>query len=107
MELSQFTIELNDLVDEQGKSIQWPGGVGAPENEGVSNSIRTTPNPIGYVELAYALTTGMTVGSVQNQAGNFIEPLESTKTAAAALAPQLPAGDRDGICMLVILTIKN
>jgi hypothetical protein len=49
----------------------------------------------------------MTVGSVQNQAGNFIEPLESIKTAAAALAPQLPAGDRDGICMLVILTIKN
>lgn len=79
----------------KGKSIPWPGGVGAPGNEGVSNLILTTPNTIGYVELAYALTTGMTVGSVQNQAGNFIEPtLESTKAAAAASAPQLPAGDQ-------------
>jgi phosphate transport system substrate-binding protein len=35
------------------------------------------------------------VGSVQNQAGNFIEPsLESTKAAAAASAPKLPAGDQ-------------
>jgi phosphate transport system substrate-binding protein len=37
----------------------------------------------------------MTVGSVQNQAGNLIEPtLESTKAAAVASAPQLPAGDQ-------------
>jgi phosphate transport system substrate-binding protein len=36
----------------------------------------------------------MTVGSLQKQAGNFIEPtLESTK-AAAASAPQLSAGDQ-------------
>jgi phosphate transport system substrate-binding protein len=79
----------------KGKSVQWPGGVGAPGNEGVSNSIRSSPNAIGYVELAYALTTGMTVGTVQNSAGNFIEPtLGSTKAAAAASAPQLPAGDQ-------------
>ena len=58
-------------------------------------TIRTTPNSIGYVELACALTTGMTVGSLQKQAGSFIEPtLESTKAAAAASAPQLPAGDQ-------------
>lgn len=79
----------------KGKSVQWPVGVGAPGNEGVSSSIRTTPNSVGYVELAYALTTGMTVGTIQNKVGNFIEPtLESTKAAAAASAPQLPAGDQ-------------
>ena len=77
--LSAISPEWNQKIG-KGKSVQWPVGVGAPGNEGVSNSIRTTPNSIGYVELAYALTTGMTFGSVQNQADSFIEPtLESTE----------------------------
>src|SRR5919106_1449349 len=79
----------------KGKSIQWPIGVGAPGNEGVANSINTTPNSIGYVELAYAITTGMKHASVQNKAGNFIQgSLDSTKAAVAAAAPSLPAGDQ-------------
>src|ERR671914_1063232 len=79
----------------KGKSVQWPVGVGAPGNEGVANSINTTPNAIGYVELAYALTTGMKHASVQNQAGNFIQgSLDSTRAAVAAAAPSLPAGDQ-------------
>src|ERR687891_72041 len=79
----------------KGKSIQWPIGVGAPGNEGVANSINTTPNSIGYVELAYAITTGMKYASVQNKAGNFIQgSLDSTKAAVAAAAPSLPAGDQ-------------
>jgi phosphate transport system substrate-binding protein len=79
----------------KGKSVQWPVGVGAPGNEGVANSINTTPNAIGYVELAYAITTGMKHASVQNQAGNFIQgSLDSTKAAVAAAAPSLPAGDQ-------------
>ena len=79
----------------KGKSVQWPAGVGAPGNEGVANSINTTPNSIGYVELAYAITTGMKHASVQNQAGNFIQgSLDSTKAAVAAAAPSLPAGDQ-------------
>ena len=56
----------------KGKSIEWPVGVGAPGNEGVANSVSTTPNAIGYVELAYALTTGMKHAAIQNQAGNFV-----------------------------------
>jgi phosphate transport system substrate-binding protein len=79
----------------KGKSVQWPVGVGAPGNEGVANSINTTPNALGYVELAYALTTGMKHAAVQNQAGNFIQgSLDSTRTAVAAAAPSLPAGDQ-------------
>jgi phosphate transport system substrate-binding protein len=79
----------------KGKSVQWPIGVGAPGNEGVANSINTTPNAIGYVELTYALTTGMKHASVQNQAGNFIQgSLDSTRAAVAAAAPSLPAGDQ-------------
>jgi phosphate transport system substrate-binding protein len=79
----------------KGKSVEWPVGVGAPGNEGVANSINTTPNSIGYVELAYATTTGMKHASVQNQAGNFIQgSIDSTEAAVAAAAPSLPAGDQ-------------
>jgi phosphate transport system permease protein/phosphate transport system substrate-binding protein len=79
----------------KGKSVQWPIGVGAPGNEGVANSVNTTPNSIGYVELAYVITTGMKHASVQNQAGNFIQgSLDSTKAAVAVAAPSLPKGDQ-------------
>jgi phosphate transport system substrate-binding protein len=65
-----------------GKSVQWPVGLGAPGNEGVSNTIASTVNSIGYVELAYALTTGMDYAFIQNGAGNFVEPsLNSTQAA--------------------------
>lgn len=78
----------------KGKSVQWPAGIGAPGNEGVANGIRGSPYTIGYIELAYSVTTGMPVGFVQNQAGNFIEPtLESTQAAVAASALDLPPGD--------------
>lgn len=76
-----------------GTAVEWPTGVGAPGNEGVANTVRSTFNAIGYVELAYALTTGMDFAQLQNQAGNFIEPsLESTAAAVAAAATTLPAG---------------
>jgi phosphate transport system substrate-binding protein len=79
----------------KGKSIEWPVGVGAPGNEGVANSINTTPNAIGYVELAYATTTGMKHAAIQNQAGNFVPAsIDSTKAAVAAAASALPKGDQ-------------
>lgn len=78
----------------KGKSVQWPTGIGAPGNEGVANAIRGSENTIGYVELAYALTTGMPFAHIQNQEGNFIMPsLESTEAAVSAAAGTLPAGD--------------
>jgi phosphate transport system permease protein/phosphate transport system substrate-binding protein len=77
-----------------GTAVEWPAGVGAPGNEGVANTVRSTFNAIGYVELAYALTTGMDYASVQNQAGNFVLPsLESTAAAVGQAAATLPAGD--------------
>ena len=77
------------------KSVQWPIGIGSPGNEGVANAIKGTPNTIGYVELAYALTTKMPYAFLQNKAGKFIEPtLDSTRTAAASASPSLPAGDK-------------
>ena len=78
----------------KGKSIQWPTGLGAPGNEGVSGSIKSTPNSIGYIELAYALTTDTKYADIQNKESNFIKPsLDSTAAAVSSFAPALPKGD--------------
>ena len=90
--LSNISTAWNEQIG-RGKSVQWPTGIGGPGNEGVANAIRGSPNTIGYVELAYALTTQMPYAYLQNQAGKFIEPtLESTQAAVAATAPTLPKG---------------
>lgn len=76
-----------------GTAVEWPTGVGAPGNEGVANTVKQTFNSIGYVELAYALTTEMDFAYIENKEGNFIEPtLESTSAAVDAAATELPAG---------------
>lgn len=80
----------------KGKAVEWPTGVGAAGNEGVAGVVRQTPYAVGYVELAYATQTGMSVAAVQNQEGEFILPtLESTKTAAGNAAGKLPKPDED------------
>ena len=91
--LSNVSAAWNQQIG-KGKSVQWPIGIGSPGNEGVANAIRGSPNTIGYVELAYALTTKMPYAYLQNQAGNFVEPtLESTKASVAETAANLPKGD--------------
>jgi phosphate transport system substrate-binding protein len=78
----------------KGKSVQWPTGVGAPGNEGVASTVKSTPYAIGYVELSYALTTQMTYAYLENQEGNFIEPsIDSVRAAVASSATLLPRGD--------------
>ncbi|MEA2344137.1 MAG: phosphate transport system substrate-binding protein, partial [Thermoanaerobaculia bacterium] len=64
-------------------SVNWPAGVGAKGNEGVSGLVRQTPGAIGYVELIYALQNKMTYGSVQNKAGQFVTASLDSVTAAA------------------------
>ncbi len=80
--LSQVSPEWNQTVG-AGKSVQWTVGLGASGNEGVSNTVLSTPNSIGYVELTYALTTGMDYASLMNSAGNFVEPTVASTQAAA------------------------
>jgi phosphate transport system substrate-binding protein len=78
------------------KSVPWPTGIGAPDNERVANAIKGSPNTIGYVDLNYALTTGMPYALIKNSAGKFIAPaLDTTQDAVtnAPVAKSLPAGD--------------
>src|ERR687894_2276116 len=79
--LSAVSPEWSDTVG-AGTAVEWPIGLGAPGNEGVGNTIASTPNSIGYVELAYALTTDTDYAYIQNMEGNFVEPsLNSTQAA--------------------------
>src|ERR671915_2132224 len=82
--LSAVSPEWSDTVG-AGTAVEWPVGLGAPGNEGVANTIISTPNSIGYVELAYALTTDTDYAYIQNMEGNFVEPsLDSTRAAVEA-----------------------
>jgi phosphate transport system substrate-binding protein len=83
--LSQVSPEWNQTIG-AGKSVQRTVGLGAQGNEGISNTILSTPNSIGYVELTYALTTDMDYASLMNREGNFVEPTISSTQAAAQAA---------------------
>jgi len=65
-------------------SVNWPAGVGAKGNEGVSGLVQQTPGAIGYVELIFALQNKIPFAAVQNKAGEFVTATLDSVTAAAA-----------------------
>lgn len=67
-----------------GTSVNWPSGLGAKGNEGVSGQIQSTPGSIGYVELVYATQNKMSYAALKNAAGKFVLPTLESVTAAAA-----------------------
>jgi phosphate transport system substrate-binding protein len=72
-----------------GKSVNWPVGVGGKGNEGVGALVKAGVGTIGYVELIYALQNNMPVAQLQNKKGNFIIPsLKSTNEAANVSLPE-------------------
>ena len=68
----------------KGKEVQWPTGLGAKGNEGVSGQVKQTPGSIGYAELAYAKTNNLSVAEIKNASGAFVAPSIESATAAAA-----------------------
>ncbi len=55
------------------QSVQWPGkGLGGKGNAGVAGAILNTPNSIGYVEIAYALSNNMSFAQMVNKAGKTV-----------------------------------
>ena len=90
--LSKVSPEWKSKVGE-GTSVQWQGGVGGKGNEGVASYVKQIKGGIGYVELAYALQNGMPYASLQNAAGNFVQPSEESFAAAAASADWANAKD--------------
>jgi phosphate transport system substrate-binding protein len=67
-------------------SVEWPVGIGAKGNEGVSNNVSQTKGSIGYVEYAYAVQNKMTFTKMQNKDGKTVSPTSDAFQAAAASA---------------------
>jgi phosphate transport system substrate-binding protein len=71
-----------------GKSVSWPAGVGGKGNDGVAGMISQTKGSIGYIELVYAVQTGIPFASLKNASGAFVTPsLASSATSAAVSLP--------------------
>jgi phosphate transport system substrate-binding protein len=71
----------------------WPTGVGGTGNPGVAQLIQSTPNTIGYVELAFVLQNHMKEASILNRHGQYETPSVKTVAAAAAHLPHVSATD--------------
>jgi phosphate transport system substrate-binding protein len=67
-------------------AVEWPVGVGAKGNEGVSGNISQTKNSIGYVEYAYAKQNKLTFTGLINKAGKTVQPTVEAFQAAASNA---------------------
>jgi phosphate transport system substrate-binding protein len=78
--LSSFSPEWKKRVGE-GKSVNWPVGVGGKGNEGVSGVLTNTPGSIGYVNQAF-VKGPLKAAAIQNRAGKFVKPGLKGGTAA-------------------------
>ncbi|MGC3989205.1 MAG: phosphate ABC transporter substrate-binding protein PstS [Chthoniobacteraceae bacterium] len=86
--LSAISADFKSAVGE-GKSVNWPAGVGGKGNDGVTALIKQTPGTIGYVEFGYAKQNGLAMAELQNKAGKFVAP--TPESGASTLASvQLP-----------------
>jgi phosphate transport system substrate-binding protein len=65
-------------------SVDWPGGIGAKGNEGVSNNVGNTKGSIGYVETAYAKQNHLTTLKMVNKDGKTVSAVPEAIMAAAA-----------------------
>jgi phosphate transport system substrate-binding protein len=77
----------------EGKTVNWPGGVGGKGNEGVATYVKQIPNSIGYVEYAYVVQNHMIFAQLQNAAGAFVSPSAATFSNAAETADWKNARD--------------
>jgi len=67
-------------------SVEWPVGIGAKGNEGVSNNVGQAKGSIGYVEYAYAKQNKLTFTKMINKEGKTVSPTAAAFAASAANA---------------------
>lgn len=83
--LSKISEEWRKKVGE-GKSVNWPVGLGGQKNSGVCNAVSRTRGSIGYTEFTYAINAGIPCVSLKNKSGKFIEPSPESFSAASESA---------------------
>jgi phosphate transport system substrate-binding protein len=74
-----------------GTAVEWPVGVGAKGNEGVSGNISQAKGSIGYVEYAYAKQNKLAYAALINKAGKIVQPTSEAFQAAASNADWIHA----------------
>jgi len=87
--LSAISPEWKSKVGE-GKTVQWPTGVGAKGNEGVTAQIQQTAGSVGYVEYGYAKTNNLKFATLENKDGKFVAPTDqsASKTLEGVKLPE-------------------
>ncbi len=80
--LGKVSSEWKDKVG-VGKVVNWPTGLGAKGNEGVTGQVKTTPYTIGYIERAYASQNKLPMAELKNKAGKYVAPSIEAMCAAA------------------------
>lgn len=87
--LSAISPEWKSKVGD-GKTVQWPTGVGAKGNEGVTAQLQQTKGAIGYVEYGYAKNNNLKFASLENKAGKFVAATDeaASKTLEAVELPE-------------------
>jgi phosphate transport system substrate-binding protein len=83
----------------QGKTVNWPNGLGGKGNQGVAGILSQHDNSIGYVELAYAVQNNISYAGIVNAKGKTSYPTVGTASAAAKGA-KLP----DNLCAMITNT---
>lgn len=81
--LSKISPQWKSQVGE-GKSVNWPVGLGGKGNAGVAGVLTTHKYSIGYIELAYAVQNDISYAFVENKRGKFVYPSVASAAAAAA-----------------------
>ena len=81
--LSAISPEWKQKVGD-GKTVEWPTGIGAKGNEGVTAQILQTEGALGYVEYGYAKQQEIPFATLENKSGNYVTA--SDESAAGALS---------------------
>jgi phosphate transport system substrate-binding protein len=73
-----------------GKTVNWPAGVAAKGNDGVTAQIKQTQGSVGYVEYAYAKNSKLNFASLENKAKQFVAPSDESaaKTLESVTLPE-------------------
>lgn len=68
----------------EDKIVNWPVGVGAKGNEGISSRVARTIGAFGYVGYAYAMQENLSYAKIVNRAGKTVSATPTAFQAAAA-----------------------
>jgi len=82
-------------------AVEWPVGIGAKGNEGVSNNVGQTKGSIGYVEYAYAKQNHLKYARMVNKEGKTVGASVDAFKAAASNA-DWGAASRDNFYIILV-----